>query len=95
MKLLLIPLSLLVLRLPVSAAGKKNPAKPRGPAPKATTDPYAIFDINKNGRLDMNERENMRTAFKSGNKTLAQYDLNHDGNIDDNEIAMIKSPLKK
>ena len=72
---------------PALAAGKPKPHKAKAPA--NPEDIFAMFDINHNGRLDINERDNVKTAYVSGNKSLAQFDTNHDGKLGDAEISKI------
>ena len=54
---------------PALAGGKPKPHKAKAPA--KPEDIFAMFDINHNGRLDINERDNVKKAFASGNKSLA------------------------
>lgn len=89
-KIHILALTLCALGLAVSpalAGGKPKPHKPKAPA--KPEDIFAMFDINHNGRLDINERDNAKTAYASGNKSLAQFDTNHDGKLDDAEISKI------
>lgn len=66
----------------------------RGKNEGARTDRSAVqavkaFDKDRDGQLDGEEKEALRSAFKSGDKNLSSLDTNRDGDLDENEMAAV------
>jgi len=74
------------------AANSKNNKKPTGP-PSAV---YAKYDVDHNGKLNVEEGESVRKAYaKNPNDPLLKpFDKDHDGILSDAEIMAIPATTK-
>lgn len=92
MKLILIPIVVLGVTLAISPSAEAAKADKSAKVEKrAGKRMLSRFDTNRDGSLDTNEAQRVRTAYKA----LKDLDTDKNGELSDSEITVAKIPQRK